>query len=83
MNLNVKCEKKIREQPIIFPVYTQNFSGYSAQRCILPVSFPVDLLLHAIVVKPPERKLAKRTSVQCAKSFGGKQKKDWLSPNFF
>ena len=36
---------------------------HTAQRCILLVSFLVDLLLHAIVVTPPERKMAKRTSV--------------------
>ena len=36
----------------------------AAQRCILPVSFPVYLLLSTIVVNPPERKLTKRTSVQ-------------------
>ena len=35
-----------------------------AQRCVLPVSFPVDLLLF-----PPERKLAKRTSVQCKMNY--------------
>ena len=35
----------------------------TAQRCVLPVSFPVDLLLPYIVVNPPERKLEKRTSV--------------------
>ena len=31
------------------------------QRCVLPVYFPADLLLH--IANPPERKLAKRTSV--------------------
>ena len=34
-----------------------------AQRCDLPVSSPVDLLLSYVVVNPPESKLAKRTSV--------------------
>ena len=33
-----------------------------AQRCVLPVSFPVDFIT-AIVVNPPERKLAQCTSV--------------------
>ena len=37
---------------------------HSAQRYILPVSFPVDLLLPYVVVNPSERKLAKRISVQ-------------------
>ena len=37
---------------------------HSAQRCVLPVSFPVDLL----VVNPPERKLAKHTSAQCSEA---------------
>ena len=35
----------------------------TAQKCIFPVSFLVDLLLPYIVVNPPKRKLAKRTSV--------------------
>ena len=35
---------------------------YTAQRCVLPLSFPVDLLLMS-VINPPERKLSKRTSV--------------------
>ena len=37
---------------------------HSTQRYILPVSFPVDLLLPYVVVNPSERKLAKRISVQ-------------------
>ena len=37
--------------------------AHSAQRGVLPVYFPVDLFLLYIVVNPPERKLAKRTSV--------------------
>ena len=36
----------------------------NAQRCVLPVSFPVEFLTMA-VINPTERKLAKRTSVQC------------------
>ena len=35
------------------------------QMCVLPVPFPVDMA----VVNPPERKLAKRTSVHCAVAF--------------
>ena len=37
---------------------------HSTQRYILPVSFPVDLLLPYVVVNPSERKLAKRIFVQ-------------------
>ena len=43
---------------------------HSAQLCVFPVSFPVDLLCTAIVVNPPERKLAKPTSMQCSGLFG-------------
>ena len=43
---------------------------HSAQMCVFPVSFPVDLLCTAIVVNPPERKLAKPTSMQCSGLFG-------------
>ena len=34
-----------------------------AQRCVLPVSFPVDLLLLHVVVNPPETKVAKRMCI--------------------
>ena len=37
---------------------------HSAQRYILPVSFPVDLFLPYVVVNPSERKLAKRIFVE-------------------
>ena len=40
----------------------------SAQRWVSPVSFPVDLLL-LTVINPPERTLAKRTSVQWVNIF--------------
>ena len=43
----------------------------NAQRCVFPVSFPDDLLLPYYLVNPPERKLAKRTSVQCVTSSFG------------
>ena len=35
---------------------------YSAQRCVFPVSGRFTTMT---VINPPERKLAKRTSVQC------------------
>ena len=46
------------------PINSNVSKGRSAQRCVLHVSFPVDLLLAYLVVNQPERKLAKRTSVQ-------------------
>ena len=45
--------------------------AHSAQRGVLPVYFPVDLFLPYIVVNPPERKLAKHTSVQWRKDVDG------------
>ena len=38
----------------------------TAQRCVLPVSFPVDLLLCMAEINPPESKLAKLPFVHCA-----------------
>ena len=37
----------------------------TAQRFVLPISFPVDLSLPYLIVNSPEKKLAKHTSLHC------------------
>ena len=40
--------------------------------CVLPVSFPMDLLFIMVVMNPPEKKPEKRTYVHCREPVANK-----------
>ena len=68
--------------PKIIPsLWSVNSKLHIAQRCILPVYFPLDLLLLNILVNAQERKLAKRISV-CIGGIGT-TKNSWFTKSFF